>query len=441
MRRLLLGFGIAALAIGGADRAEAQFPVTTVYETVSPGYKTVTYGERVKVRRGLFKTVIKQKPVAYVTRTPPVVRETRYVQPAPVCRGRGRPARPGRPGCPGPARAGPGTTLHPAGPDHPESGLPARTGDPDSLSDPVSLIESGLSPSSLGRGPGVRVILDRVMHEKARDGGHRRAGDPHPGPLPEGEGGREAGSPLPGKAEVIGKSRSHQNLGIPVRPPRARGYLRALDRGTKEGLPGRCGGRSARRGGMSFHDPDATHEKIGRIRPDLPIGDRGWSPLPGRRDRQLRCRGGDDPRPPLPGLPLGARPEGEARPLPATSTMKGGESGPAIVPGKPEESLFWEHVEADEMPPKAAAPRRPRRPRSATGSPRGPAGGPTRSTPSGSPPPPGRARLVVAPAGRAARDPRCPATRHGSGTRSTPSSSRGSKRAGSRPPPRPTAGP
>ncbi|WP_435008109.1 hypothetical protein P12x_005384 [Tundrisphaera lichenicola] len=84
MRRWLLGFGIAALAIGGANRAEAQIPGTTVYETVSPGYKTVTYGEQTKVRRGLFKTVIKQKPVAYVTRTPPVVRETRYVQAAPV---------------------------------------------------------------------------------------------------------------------------------------------------------------------------------------------------------------------------------------------------------------------------------------------------------------------------------------------------------------------
>ena len=68
-----------------AGRAEAQVPgESMVYETVSPGYNTVTYGERVKVRRGPFKTVIKERPVAYVTRTPPVVRETRLVQPAPV---------------------------------------------------------------------------------------------------------------------------------------------------------------------------------------------------------------------------------------------------------------------------------------------------------------------------------------------------------------------
>ena len=90
MKSTLLGLGIvAASAIGAFDRAagqaEAQVPGgTVVYETVSPGFNTVTYGERVQVRRGLFKTVIKERPVAYVTRTPPVVRETRFVQAAPV---------------------------------------------------------------------------------------------------------------------------------------------------------------------------------------------------------------------------------------------------------------------------------------------------------------------------------------------------------------------
>jgi hypothetical protein len=90
MRRTLLGLGIAAAsAIGAFDRAagqaEAQIPGgTVVYETVSPGYNTVTYGERVSVRRGPFRTVIKERPVAYVTRRPPVVRETRLIQAAPV---------------------------------------------------------------------------------------------------------------------------------------------------------------------------------------------------------------------------------------------------------------------------------------------------------------------------------------------------------------------
>ena len=79
--------GVSAIGVfdRAGGRAEAQVPGgTAVYETVSPGYNTVTYGERVRVRRGPFKTVIKERPVAYVTRTPPVVRETRYVQPAPV---------------------------------------------------------------------------------------------------------------------------------------------------------------------------------------------------------------------------------------------------------------------------------------------------------------------------------------------------------------------
>lgn len=31
--------------------------------------------------------------------------------------------------------------------------------------------------------------------------------------------------------------------------------------------------------------------------------------------------------------------------------VEGGQSGPALVPGKPEESLLWEMVSQDEMPP------------------------------------------------------------------------------------------
>ena len=34
------------------------------------------------------------------------------------------------------------------------------------------------------------------------------------------------------------------------------------------------------------------------------------------------------------------------------SAMAGGDSGPVIMRGKPEESLLWERISADEMPPK-----------------------------------------------------------------------------------------
>jgi hypothetical protein len=91
MKRMLLGMGVLALSAMGApglgvSEAVAQVPgESVVYETVAPGTRSVTYGERVKVRRGLFgKTVIKERPVRYVTTTPPVVRETRVIQPAPV---------------------------------------------------------------------------------------------------------------------------------------------------------------------------------------------------------------------------------------------------------------------------------------------------------------------------------------------------------------------
>jgi hypothetical protein len=68
-----------------AGEARAQYPgESVVYETVAPGTRTVTYGERYVVKRKPFKTVIRERPVRYVTTTPPVVRETRVIQPAPV---------------------------------------------------------------------------------------------------------------------------------------------------------------------------------------------------------------------------------------------------------------------------------------------------------------------------------------------------------------------
>jgi hypothetical protein len=91
MKRMLLGMGVLALsAIGapglGVSEAVAQVPgESVVYETVAPGTRTINYGERVTVRRGLFgRTVIKERPVRYVTTTPPVVRETRVIRPAPI---------------------------------------------------------------------------------------------------------------------------------------------------------------------------------------------------------------------------------------------------------------------------------------------------------------------------------------------------------------------
>ncbi len=90
MKRAWLGLGLVGLATVaafgiGANEARAQAPgESVVYETVAPGYDTVTYGERYKVRYRPRRTVIKERPYAYVTRTPAVVRETRYIQPAPV---------------------------------------------------------------------------------------------------------------------------------------------------------------------------------------------------------------------------------------------------------------------------------------------------------------------------------------------------------------------
>ena len=90
MKRSLLGMGLLVFsAVGamdlGASEARAQYPGgSVVYETVSPGSKSVTFGEKVKVRHRFGKTITKEKPVRYVTKTAPVVRATRVIQPAPI---------------------------------------------------------------------------------------------------------------------------------------------------------------------------------------------------------------------------------------------------------------------------------------------------------------------------------------------------------------------
>ena len=85
MKRMLLGFGVLGLMMASGLEARAQFPgPQVVYETVSPGTRTVTYGELYVVKFRPFMTVIRERPTRFVTTTPPVVRETRYYQPAPV---------------------------------------------------------------------------------------------------------------------------------------------------------------------------------------------------------------------------------------------------------------------------------------------------------------------------------------------------------------------
>lgn len=85
MKRMLLGLGLLGLSTAFAGEARAQLPgQSVVYETVSPGTRTVTYGQTYVVKRKPFRTVIRERPVRYVTTTPPVVRETRYYQAAPV---------------------------------------------------------------------------------------------------------------------------------------------------------------------------------------------------------------------------------------------------------------------------------------------------------------------------------------------------------------------
>ena len=120
------------------------------------------------------------------------------------------------------------------------------------------------------------------------------------------------------------------------------------------------------------------------------------------------------------------------------SALAGGKSGPAIVPGKPEESLLWEHVASDEMPPKSPLPATEKavlRDWIAAGAALGHRS--DRSL-SGHDQPPSRPRLVVAPAGPSAEP---PAVRRGDWVR-TPIDRfrlRSWKPTGSRRRPRPTA--
>src|SRR5262245_36969698 len=59
--------------------------------------------------------------------------------------------------------------------------------------------------------------------------------------------------------------------------------------------------------------------------------------------RCLDCHSGPDPKGKL---DLSRR----------SAVLGGGKAGPAVVPGRPDESPLWERVESGEMPPKAALP-------------------------------------------------------------------------------------
>jgi hypothetical protein len=78
--------------------------------------------------------------------------------------------------------------------------------------------------------------------------------------------------------------------------------------------------------------------QAGATAPDF---DRDVAPVLARRC--LGCHGDAEPKG---GLDLSQR----------ARALAGGESGPAIAPGQPEESPLWERVESGEMPPKAALP-------------------------------------------------------------------------------------
>jgi Protein of unknown function (DUF1553)/Protein of unknown function (DUF1549)/Planctomycete cytochrome C/Concanavalin A-like lectin/glucanases superfamily len=52
----------------------------------------------------------------------------------------------------------------------------------------------------------------------------------------------------------------------------------------------------------------------------------------------------------------GPEPKGKLDLSRRSAVLEGGEGGPAIVPGRPDQSPLWERVEAGEMPPKAALP-------------------------------------------------------------------------------------
>lgn len=86
-----------------------------------------------------------------------------------------------------------------------------------------------------------------------------------------------------------------------------------------------CGILSLRAGAVSAAD-DAT-------KPDF---DRRIAPL--LAQRCLECHGS-------------AEPKGKLNLSAKDTALKGGESGRAIEPGKPDESLLWQHIRDDEMPP------------------------------------------------------------------------------------------
>ena len=73
----------------------------------------------------------------------------------------------------------------------------------------------------------------------------------------------------------------------------------------------------------------------------LPTSTRRIAPILARRC--LDCHSGSDPK-------------GKLDLSKNASALAGGKSGPAIVPGKLDESPLWERVEADEMPPKSPLP-------------------------------------------------------------------------------------
>ena len=50
------------------------------------------------------------------------------------------------------------------------------------------------------------------------------------------------------------------------------------------------------------------------------------------------------------------KPKGKLNLSSARSLVRGGESGPVIVPGKPDESLIWDQVVDDDMPPRPGEP-------------------------------------------------------------------------------------
>ena len=120
----------------------------------------------------------------------------------------------------------------------------------------------------------------------------------------------------------------------------------------------------------------------------------------------------------------------------AASLVRGGQSGPAAVPGQSDDSLIVDMVsgpDGERMPPEGEPLSAQRnRPRSRPGSTRGPRPLPT-----------SRLRPTRETTGRFARPgaPRFRRSRYrtGPGTRSTPFSPPGTRRAGSGPGPRPTA--